>query len=1022
MPADPNKPVKPSNPSDNKTPEDSSKDNSSGDSNKDNNSGDSNKDNNSGDSNKDNNSGDSNKDNNSGDSNKDNNSGDSNKDNNSGDSNKDNNSGDSNKDNNSGDSNKDNNSENSNDDNNPGDSNDDNNSEDSNDDNNSEDSNDDNNSEDSNDDNNSEELDDTITTGVLKVKVIDGYIRGVPVCVVDDTESTLPCDDRFSPSEDTAEYTTGDNGDIEINLDKDRIDILKEKGFVKFKATVPKGTTDNIFGYGTLTDRDFMLVGTKYFDEDTFNSQIADDAPAFVVSPFTTIAEIVLRNKESSAEIYKATVDTITASLGIDNTVMTDITATDYGTPELCGDDEKEAQCIKALIAGETLVRTGYIPQPEDTEKLDMTIDAATIAEELETRVKPMVNYITEMDEITPDNIAAYLAAQRYQYEALSAGIADDWRCAVNRLSEAVCWGNNAWNNLGDPAFTEEKKSTGTYSGGNNDNLMYLVGNYSATPRNVKIRNPQVTDETADDYYVNLTGVSKVVTGNGHACAITHYGEVYCWGSNSSSQLGLGSAEYKTENMNIGYASKVVTGEQGASSGHLSLVVDLSLGVDHSCALTFAGDIYCWGDNTAQELGDAFESQTVRPIFTVNDCNGDITDKIKIVTDPVRVPAGDVKFRSITKSGFWAHCALSTEETTDEEGHNLWCWGNDVGGLVTSHNRKLYGADVKNYFDNNYQIPTSVDTCYTPGNNSQTISSGVWYYYDTDYIGRKWPMFGQKITNVQNVLDGKSFYVRDGEQDTHVDEFIEDKHYELLGYIDDDGEEHQFSQNSEIINKGIEIKHVAAIDIIGYTAITGYRSDSDSSFYYVTTDSNNKLFLVETDNSNNRSEYNRILSGAKEIWIVPSDGKKITDIVANQNGYVFVLTDENKMYGFSSTSDNLSYGLIGNNSEIVFDGVSPSINAVSVNQRSACALVSDTAANDSNTLWCWGSNTFGQTGLGEYQTLFSFGEAQEAWSNPWYTRYNHHIYSSGYLGGGYNEFFDKPDSYDNTPKKVQWSD
>ncbi|WP_274968221.1 RCC1 domain-containing protein [Succinimonas amylolytica] len=1016
MPADPNKPVKPSNPSDNKTPEDSNKDNNSGDSNKDNNSGDSNKDNNSGDSNKDNNSGDSNKDNNSGDSNKnkDNNSGDSNKDNNSGDSNKDNNSGDSNNDSNSEDSNDDNNSGDSNDDNNSGDSNDDNNSGDSNDDNNSEDSNDDNNSEDSNDDNNSEELDDTITTGVLKVKVIDGYMKGVPVCVVDDTEPLLPCDDRFSPSGETTEYTTNDNGEIEINLTEKRTDILKQKGFVKFKAAVPKGTTDNIFGYGTLTDRDFMLVGTKYFDEDTFDSQITDDAPAFVVSPFTTIAEIVLRNKESSAEIYKATVDTITASLGIDNTVMTDITATDYGTPELCGDDEKKAQCIKALIAGETLVRTGYIPQPEDTEKLDMTIDAATIAEELETRVKPMVNYITEMDEITPDNIAAYLAAQRYQYETLSAaGIANDWRCAVNRLSEAVCWGNNAWNNLGDPAFTEEKKSTGTYSGGNNDNLMYLVGNYSATPRNVKIRNPQVTDTTADDYYVNLTGVSKVVTGNEHACAITHYGEVYCWGSNSSSQLGLGSAEYKTENMNVDYASKVVTGEQGASSGHLSHVVDLSLGVDHSCALTFAGDIYCWGDNTAQELGDAFESQTVRPIFTVNDCNGDITDKIKIVTDPVRVPAGDVKFRSITKSGFWAHCALSTEETTDEEGHNLWCWGNDVGGMVTNRNRELY-PDVKNYAENNYQVIFESGTCDVisayPGH---IFTNRYWYYYDIGYKGREWPMFGHKITNVKGIRD--SFNVCDGEQCTHASFDTSDDDYDKLpeSYMDDDWNTHQLSQNLKIVDTFLDIKHVAAIDIISYPTTSG--SSYDTAFCYVTADNNNKLFVVSTDNGVYRNKFYDYISGVRNTISVAD----ITDIATNQNGYVFVLTNENKMYGFPSgpAVDGNQYGLTSAlaANEIVFDfdGAAPSINAVSVNQRSACALVSDTAsANDSNTLWCWGSNTFGQTGSDEYQTRFSFGEAQEAWRNPW-------DIVSQY---GNNEFYDNSDSYDNTPKKVQWSD
>ena len=809
-----------------------------------------------------------------------------------------------------------------------------------------------NNSGDSNDDNNSDEQKTTVATAILKVKVIDGYMKGIPVCVVDETEPSLPCDERFSPSEDTTEYTTGDNGDIEINLDKDRIDILKEKGFVKFKATVLKGVTDNILGTDTETDRDFMLVGTKYFDEDTFNSQIDDDAPAFVVSPFTTIADIVLRNKESSAEIYKATVDTITKSLGIDNTVMTDITATDYGTPELCGDDGKKAQCKKALIAGETLVRTGYIPQPVDTEKLDLTVDTATIAERLETRVKPMVNYIAGMNEVTPGSIAEYLAAQKYRFEALSTGIADDWRCAVNRLSEVMCWGNNAWNNLGDPIFTETKKITGRFDCGTRQDIACRVGNYSSTPLNVKIRNEQATDENTLDHYVNLTGVSKVMTGNGHACAITHYGEVYCWGENSSAQLGWGKTEYTTENMSVGYARKVVTGAQNSGSGFLSNVVDLSLGVNHSCALTNVGDIYCWGDNTAKELGGDFAS--TRLLQNVSDINGQslyfVYDGtpiiVKIVPNPVRVPAPDgIKFNYISKSGYWAHCALSTPDTSEQDDlgrKNLWCWGNDASGLVSQNNSEYvakmstltgyvltshYRTDTeecKSYTESYlnicrfYGCPNFTDSWWNKidkDKNGITLRGGAdfWYWYiDTDlYYPRytKWPRIGKGITNVTQVKNGS------------VDVDIRN-----LTFVDIGRDENAYKMDSYLITVSSDEPNNVRVSRTDSTTGT-----PDSSIY----------------------EYGSPIKG---IWTNPRyDTRfvKLHDQNAQKDKLMGIGNPQYKLMNRKSSYDPIDYDVTILSEEQIID--------VSAIQRSVCALVRDeTASDNSNKMKCWGSNTFGQ--------------------------------------------------------------
>ena len=74
-----------------------------------------------------------------------------------------------------------------------------------------------------------------------------------------------------------------------------------------------------------------------------------------------------------------------------------------------------------------------------------------------------------------------------------------------------------------------------------------------------------------------------------HSCGRDVGGKAYCWGSNTSGQLGLG-------NDSTGYrVPRAVVGD-------LSFA-DLSLGQDHVCGVTFGGDVYCWGNNEQGQLG-----------------------------------------------------------------------------------------------------------------------------------------------------------------------------------------------------------------------------------------------------------------------------------------------------------------------------------------------------------------------------------------------------------------------------------
>jgi len=95
---------------------------------------------------------------------------------------------------------------------------------------------------------------------------------------------------------------------------------------------------------------------------------------------------------------------------------------------------------------------------------------------------------------------------------------------------------------------------------------------------------------------VKVTGLPgtaiSVGAGTSHSCAVMITGSVSCWGNNTSGKLGNNS----TTNSNVPVS--VVT-----SAGALTSVLDVYLGSGHTCARR-AGDAYCWGANNQRQIGD----------------------------------------------------------------------------------------------------------------------------------------------------------------------------------------------------------------------------------------------------------------------------------------------------------------------------------------------------------------------------------------------------------------------------------
>ena len=99
------------------------------------------------------------------------------------------------------------------------------------------------------------------------------------------------------------------------------------------------------------------------------------------------------------------------------------------------------------------------------------------------------------------------------------------------------------------------------------------------------------------------SGTTALSSSGGHTCALTGTGGIKCWGSNEFGQLGDGTT--------------IDRPTPGDVAGLTSGVAAIGVGFLHSCAVTRAGGLKCWGVNSAGTLGDGTERNRLRPVDVV---------------------------------------------------------------------------------------------------------------------------------------------------------------------------------------------------------------------------------------------------------------------------------------------------------------------------------------------------------------------------------------------------------------------
>jgi alpha-tubulin suppressor-like RCC1 family protein len=196
----------------------------------------------------------------------------------------------------------------------------------------------------------------------------------------------------------------------------------------------------------------------------------------------------------------------------------------------------------------------------------------------------------TRTDHLLPAEVLGGL-----RFRNVSVGL--DYTCGVTTGDRAYCWGYGGSGKLGDGTNSFIRPEPTAVAGGHPFN--------------------------------------QVRAGVTHTCAITTSEEGYCWGYNSSGQLGDGTHIQRL-------APVLVTRElhwRWLSPGQL-----------HTCGVTTDNRAYCFGNNVQGQLGIGESDARSRP----------------------RPVLGGLKFRHV-EAGYFHTCGVTTE-------YLAYCWGYDGDG------------------------------------------------------------------------------------------------------------------------------------------------------------------------------------------------------------------------------------------------------------------------------------------------------------------------------------------------------
>ena len=262
-------------------------------------------------------------------------------------------------------------------------------------------------------------------------------------------------------------------------------------------------------------------------------------------------------------------------------------------------------------------------------------------------------------------------------------------RCAIDATNRAHCWGADSHGQLGAEDFDPQNPKTST---------IVSDGNAAAIEFEQVFAGPKASCGITPEGYLHCWGAEYVSRGRGgdgapiaatnrpfwgigdvrseallgeerivtvsmggeHLCASSSDGEVFCWGEGRYGELAAFDSSPETlfgELLATPEALEPIVFERAAE------IASVAVGLDHSCAITRAGQPFCWGDGARGQRG--------------NDTTGiALSRQSMIVARTIFDPATDPVFFELSRSatGLDYTCVNALDPS------EVYCWGNPRWG------------------------------------------------------------------------------------------------------------------------------------------------------------------------------------------------------------------------------------------------------------------------------------------------------------------------------------------------------
>ncbi|GEM_PF-3114623 len=191
--------------------------------------------------------------------------------------------------------------------------------------------------------------------------------------------------------------------------------------------------------------------------------------------------------------------------------------------------------------------------------------------------------------------------------------------CAIRASDQtALCWGRGTDGQVGNgktgsgnlvkvpTVVVKAPKASRIFCGYDHTCALTKAGQMWCWGRNSSSQLGNKSTNTAAEavWSEQVGGVKQAALGTSHTCVVDNYGKVKCWGRNEYGQIGVGPGKGKT--------IKIV-----AIVPLPKKAVAVTAGRAHTCAALVDGSAWCWGRNHKSQLGDGTKTDSPSPVKVV---------------------------------------------------------------------------------------------------------------------------------------------------------------------------------------------------------------------------------------------------------------------------------------------------------------------------------------------------------------------------------------------------------------------